>query len=294
MRKLSLALVLAISLACVAVVGSAGAVAKPTGAKLTIRSFPEGVFGYLSSASKGCVENRKVVVFEQRGEQPDPGTDPRVGSDRATLDEGFYRWSVDTGDSGRFYAQAVATKGCAVELTGSIEAMNVGGGAGGSEIPACSPYTAEGPSEVCALQGLHYDLLAVGVRACEFGKSSYSCEGYVSGPYPWGDLPSGGRSWTFFNWAGNPRSVVIISQLSKNQEPFLTRMECRISDPSSPRLMVDRAIVRTDTGGTTEFFTPNLPGQAAGEPGGPLYLNFENGKGLGADAYINGYLYVKR
>jgi len=292
MRKLSLVLALATSLACLVAVCSVAATT-PAGAKLTIQSSPEGVFGYVSSASKSCAENRKVVVFDQRGDQRDPDSDPKLGNSRATLDEGAYRWQVNTDDPGRYYAQAVAKQGCAAALSGSVEATEVGAAAG-SDFPTCSPYTAEGPSEVCFLPQLHYDLLAVGVEACKFQKDSYSCEGYVSGPFPWGNGPSGGNSWTFFNWGGsNPRSVVIISQVAKNQEPFLTRMECHLTGPGSDRLMVDRAIVRTDAG-TTEFYTPNLPGQAAGEPGGPLHLNFQNGRGLGADAWIEGYLYVKR
>jgi hypothetical protein len=70
-------------------------------------------------------------------------------------------------------------------------------------------------------------------------------------------------------------------------------MECRVFGTSSPRLIVDRAIVQSDTG-AAEFYTPDLPGQEAGKPGGPLYLNFENGKGLGADAWVWGDLYVRR
>lgn len=76
-----------------------------------------------------------------------------------------------------------------------------------------------------------------------------------------------------------------------------SRMEGRLPGPASADLSVDKWTVVTDTGATTEFFTPNLPGQKAGEPGGPLYLNFEGGKGafdLGAEVHIKGYLYVKR
>jgi hypothetical protein len=176
-----------------------------------------------------------------------------------------------------------------------VQGLEASIGADGT--PPCSPYTAETPSQVCALKGLHYDLLAVGTRACEFQKSNWSCEGWADGgPYPWGAAPQGGRAWTFFNWApreGGGRSVVIISQGSKDAKPDLVRMEGHMSGPGSADLMIDRAVVKTDTG-TAEFFTPNLPGQKAGEPGGPLYLNFVNGRGLGADAWIDGYLYVKR
>jgi hypothetical protein len=304
MRKFTLVLALVLSVAGLVVLGSAGAATKqatpkPAGAKLTINSFPEGVFGYLSSADPTCLTNRKVVVYDQHGDRRDPATDRVVGSDRVELDEGAYRYSVETSDSGRFYAQAAAKKGCAAALTGSVEAMPVaaGGGAGATDIPVCSPYTFEGPSEICRLQGLHSKLTGGTFTSCEFGKSSYSCGGTVTGPFPWGAPPAGGQSNTFFNWGPGPngmRSVVIISEGNETYAGVPgTRMECRISGPDSAGLMVDKAIVQTETG-TTEFFTPNLPGQQPGEPGGPLYLNFENGKGTGADAYINGFLYVKR
>ncbi len=36
--------------------------------------------------------------------------------------------------------------------------------------------------------------------------------------------------------------------------------------------------------------TPDVPGVRAGQPGGPLYLNFTSGR-VGADVRIDGYLY---
>lgn len=44
------------------------------------------------------------------------------------------------------------------------------------------------------------------------------------------------------------------------------------------------------------FFTPDLPGAAAGEVGGPLKVNFVGGGWSegGAELYIDGYLYLKQ
>jgi hypothetical protein len=304
MRKLFVALALACAcLTCfVATAASKPTATKPATAKLTIHSFPEGVFGYLSSAAKGCQANRKVVVYRKRGDRREPATDPVVGSDKTTFDEGLYRYSVETTATGSFYAQVAAKKSCAAAQTGSIEAMPIGTGVGTSNIPVCSPYSNEGPSEICRLPMLDYNFPARGTSACAFGKDSYSCEGSVSGVFPWGVGPGGPGEVpnAVFNWAPaaqpGERSVIIISELNKSEAGLLTRMECRSPGPASADLMVDRAIVKTDTG-TAEFFTPNLPGQQAGEPGGPLFLNFESGKGafnLGAEAHINGYLYVRR
>jgi hypothetical protein len=301
MRKLFAVLALACTcLTCFAAVAAAKpAASKPATAKLTINSFPEGLFGYLSSADQRCQANRKVVVYLKRGDRPEPATDPVVGSDRTASDEGSYRYSVETTDSGDFYARVAAKKGCATARTGSVEAMQVGTGAGASDIPTCSPYTDEGASEICNLGTLDYDFPARGHSACAFGKDSYGCEGTVSGVFPWGAGWGGESPNAVFNWApapqANQRSVVIISELGKSEAGLLTRMECRIPGPASAELTVDKAIVKTDTG-ISVFYTPDLPGQAAGEPGGPLYLNFESGKhafGLGAEAHINGYLYVK-
>ncbi|HEX4730068.1 MAG TPA: hypothetical protein VH299_02305 [Solirubrobacterales bacterium] len=306
MRKLFAVLALAcVALSCLAV----GALAKPAAtksspAKLTINSFPEGVFGYLSGAKKGCLANRKVVVYQQQGDVRDPATDPKVGSDKTKLDEGAYRYSVETDKSGRLYAVAAATKGCAAAQTGSVQGMSLGAAAGPSNIPLCSPYTPEGPSEICALQrsgaewGISYDFPSAGVRACEISKSSYSCKGNGGGPFPFGDLSGGSRGSVTMSWHPGPNGFKSVDVITGGGSGYgSSQMEARLPGPGSADLSVDKWTVPTESGGTAEFFTPNLPGQKAGEPGGPLYLNFEGGKGfasLGAEVHIKGYLYVKR
>ncbi len=289
MRKISIGLAVALSLICVAALCGAGAAAKPAAAKLTIRSFPEGVFGFVSGAAKGCAENRKVVVFEKRGGQRDPGSDRKVGSGRARLEEGAYRWQVKTGAAGSYYAEAAPKRGCAAVMTGSVETTGVGQGSGG-EYPTCSPYMSEGPSEICSLGGIRLH-----VSGCSFADPSGSCRGEGYGTSPWGLRPDGGPGFSIFNWAtyGSQRAVVMINQKNFELEnPPLMRMEAHMSDPGSHRLMVDRATVQSENG-LVEFFTPNLPGQAAGEPGGPLDLNFEQPRSS-SNIYLNGYLYVKR
>lgn len=307
MRKLFAVLAVAcVALSCLAV----GALAKPAAiksgsAKLTINSFPEGVFGFLSGAKKSCLANRKVVVYEQQGDQRDPATDRKVGSGKTTLDEGAYRYSVATKESGRFYAKSGATKGCAAAQTGSVQGVGALAESGSSgNFPLCSPYTAEGPSEICALQpsgaewGISYDFPSRGVRACELSKSDYSCDGNGGGPPPFGDSPYGGRGAVTMSWHPGPNGFKAVIVTTGGGSGYgSSRMEARLPGPSSADLSVDKWTVTTDTGGTTEFFTPNLPGQKAGEPGGPLYLNFEGGKGafdLGAEVHIKGFLYVKR
>jgi len=310
LRKLTLVLAFAACLAGLTALSSAGAATKSgsgkaAAAKLTINSFPGGVFGYLSGAKKSCLDGRKVVVYRQSGDRPDPGSDRKVGGGRASIDEGRYRYSVETGDDGRYYAQAPAVKGCAAARTGSVEAMNLGNVPGTSSIPICSPWTAETPAEICALQsspsqwGLSYELDAIGVRACEIGKAEYTCSGHVSGPFPWGNAGTfAGRNAVTFGWAPYPNGEKRVFIYTNGNSGYGSSLiEARLPSSNSADLHVFKSTVPTENGATAEFFTPDLPGQKAGEPGGPLYLNFENGKrafDLGADAYIRGYLYVRR
>jgi hypothetical protein len=164
------------------------------------------------------------------------------------------------------------------------------GGANGGDYPTCSPYTDEGPSEICNLGGVRLNF-----EKCDFTGASGSCQGEGYGTFPWGHRPDGAPTASIVNWApsGRERGVVIIAQQEwmKAENPPLVRMECHMADPGSHRLTVDRARVKSEDGVVVEFVTPDLPGQAAGEPGGPLDLNFQRS---GPDIFLNGYLYVKR
>jgi hypothetical protein len=176
--------------------------------------------------------------------------------------------------------------------------------AGSGSAPLCSPYTFEGPSEICALQrpsqewGISYDFPSTGTRACELSKSDYSCNGNAGGPFPFGSFYTGGRNSVTMSWRPGPNGFKSITVVTGGGSGYgSSRMTARLPGPGSAELYVDSWTVTTDTGATVDFFTPNLPGQKAGEPGGPLYLNFEGGKGafdLGAEVHIKGFLYVRR
>lgn len=283
-----------------------GAFAKPapTPTKVTINPYAEGVFGYLTGAKQSCLANRKVVVYEQVGAKRDPATDHKVGGDKASLVEGRYRYAVDTDASDDFYAVAAATKGCAAAMSGSVKGISVAATGGPNSAPVCSPYTFEGPSEICSLQrpgqewGISYDFPSRGTSACSLSKESYNCDGNAGGPFPFGDFWTGARNAVNMSWNPGPDGYKAIVVVTGGGSGYGTsRMEGRLPNAGSADLYVDKWTVVQDKGATTEFFTPNLPGQKAGEPGGPLYLNFEGGKGafnLGAEVHIKGYLYVKR
>jgi hypothetical protein len=198
---------------------------------------------------------------------------------------------------------AVVALACA-----SLSILAAGAGsasaAGPGSAPICSPYTFEGPTEICALQrpgqewGISYDFPSTGTRACEISKADYSCNGNAGGPFPFGASYTGARNAVTMGWRPGPNGFKAISVVTGGGSGYgSSRMTARLSAPGSADLYVDSWTVTTDTGATTEFFTPNFPGQKAGEPGGPLYLNFEGGKGafdLGAEVHIKGFLYVKR
>ncbi|MBS1676007.1 MAG: hypothetical protein JST08_01355 [Actinobacteria bacterium] len=303
MRKLSAASALACFGLSLFVVG-AFAKPAPSPTKLTINAYAEGVYGYVTGAKQSCLANRKIVVYRQLGARRDPATDRKVAVDKASLVDGDYRYAVATDTSDRFYAVAAATKGCAAAQSGSVLGISVAAPGGPSGTPVCSPYTAEGPSQVCSLQrpgvewGISYDFPSKGTRACDISKSDYSCDGNAGGPFPFGDASIGGRNAVTMSWRPGTNGFKEVTVVTGGGSGYgSSRMEARLPGPGSADLYVDKWAVTTDSGATAEFFTPNLPGQRAGEPGGPLYLNFEGGKGafgLGAEVHIKGFLYVKR
>jgi hypothetical protein len=197
-----------------------------------------------------------------------------------------------------FVPLALACAGLAIFVGGASAAT------GSGSAPLCSPYTFEGPSEICALQrpgnewGISYDFPSSGIRACELSKSDYSCDGNGGGPFPFGGSYTGSRNAVTMSWHPGRNGFKAITVVTGGGSGYdSSRMEARLPGPGSADLTVESWTVTTDTGATYQFFTPNLPGQKAGEPGGPLYLNFEGGKGafgLGAEVHIKGFLYVRR
>lgn len=299
MRKLSVALVATI--ACLSCLAVASAKSVPT--KLTIRSYPSGVFGYVESASKNCADKRKVEVFEQSGKRRDPAIDRRVASDRAEISEDSYLWTVKTKRSSRFYARAAAQPGCAAALSGTIRSLTVaeGIGADNPDVPICGPYVSEGPSEVCRFTEMYLDIEQEGAfNPCRFGSSSGGCPGLANGaPFPWGQGVGGGRvkmqiSW---GWNGQSRNLQVVSYPGDRSGSGWAHLGGTVPNAGSPRYTISDAFAQNDKGypNGDHFFTPDLPGQGAGEIGGPLTINFQNGSGtdFGAQCWISGYLYLK-
>jgi uncharacterized membrane protein YcgQ (UPF0703/DUF1980 family) len=110
MKKLSIALVIALLCGAVAMVGTAGARGKAA-TSVTIKYNGDGFQGKVKSSKAKCVKNRTVKVYKQTGNSQDPSTDQKLFKDTSD-NEG--QW--DTGNSGqahgKFYAVAKKTSAC--------------------------------------------------------------------------------------------------------------------------------------------------------------------------------------
>jgi hypothetical protein len=108
--------------ACVAVVAIgllalAGSAAARSDAPttVTIKKQSDGFFGFVDSPKANkCAYNRKVVVYKEKGDSPDPSSDKKIGSDIAQPNGDGYMWS--TGNTGHphgdYYAYAHRITGC--------------------------------------------------------------------------------------------------------------------------------------------------------------------------------------
>jgi hypothetical protein len=92
--------------------------------KVIIHKQSDGFFGYVKSSKPNkCANNRKVTVYQQKGDVPDPGSDKKIGSDIAQPNGDKYMWS--TGNSGStaghtYYAFAKAIPGCLAGTSKSV------------------------------------------------------------------------------------------------------------------------------------------------------------------------------
>ncbi len=110
MKKLSIALVVALLCGAVAMASTAGARGKAS-TTVTIKYNGDGFQGKVKSSAAKCVKNRTVKVYKQKGSSQDPSTDQKLFKDTTGSDG-----SWDTGNSGqahgKFYALATGTTSC--------------------------------------------------------------------------------------------------------------------------------------------------------------------------------------
>ena len=282
-----------------AVVSSASSAADRRGeTRLTIDAWPGGLFGYVKASSARCGEGREVTVFKQRGPERSRRRDVRVGKVEAKRSSDFIRWSLRTHKSGRFYARVGKRAGCEKALSRTIRTRpEAGGGTGGGDddkYPVCSPFVSEGPTTICKIPMLRFGIFTG--RGCGgFGETQGTCSGKADeGPYPWGLTPAGFAPDVGFDWNQNDRGVLFVAYKPGQREgnAFLSGTS---PAPNSARFTINDGYAQGDAGygSGDHFYTPDLPGQDAGEVGGPLYLDFNYSSG-GSTVKIHGYLYLKQ
>lgn len=272
--------------------------AKPAKTRVTIQTWPKGLFGYVSSPKAArCAAGRRVVVFDQRGRRPNPAKDRRIARVRAAGRPGAYQWSIKTARRGRFYARAVSKPRCRVANSRTVVAAvaSVLGGGEGATYPPCSPYVSEGTTTICRFPRLHLNLVyRFGQPCSSWGDNEGRCDGYsIGGAFPWG----GGDHGVSLFWKPGPygrRAVTMVAYSPSTGDVGIAHLGGTLWGRDSPRFTIEDGFAADDRGypNGEHFYTPDIPGQEAGEVGGPLHLDFINGH-PGADAYIDGYLYLK-
>jgi hypothetical protein len=131
---------------------------------------------------------------------------------------------------------------------------------------------------------MHLDLTfcttsyGVSVGQCAPGHTEYAPAGWQ---LPWSDLPA---LFAQFGWYGNPGRTIQATGIGVAP---LWVISGYAPASNSNRLSVESTWVIAHP---TEIWTAlDDPRFAAGEPGGPMHINYENGR-VGADVYLNGYL----
>lgn len=119
-RLLSGVLVLAV---CGAVAATGIAGAAPLGTSIVTIKAENGDFSGVLRSSRPlrCADERKVIVFKQKGDQQNPSVDDQIASDTASLSGDRYEWSTgNTGVFGKVYALVRRTPDCKADTSKTV------------------------------------------------------------------------------------------------------------------------------------------------------------------------------
>lgn len=255
MRKLftfAAPLILAIALAPGAQAGQTGTT------KVSIKSIPS-VYGYVNSSKPArCAARRGISVFRKK-----PGKDAKVADTRTRKNGGGWQWSIYGKPGGKIYAKADDKAGCRSGKSKSIKVTPVGD----TPAPPC-PSLALGTCSVGS--GLKTALRLGSSTGCpNIQAPSASCDGgVVGGPSAWRTKSSGN-----VHWNGATRES-LRGFAYYNGDAFLE---------GSTNGFRDEAFPIRDAQATTSgphFCTPNLPGKAPGDRGGPLRMVFQRSNNI--------------
>jgi hypothetical protein len=112
-RKVFIALLAVALLGALAMASLAGARAGAD-TRVTIHGDNGDFQGRIFSDRGRCLGNRKVAVYKQKGDRPDPSVDLKIAVDTSERDGDHGEWSVgNTGrKNGKFYAKVRRTDAC--------------------------------------------------------------------------------------------------------------------------------------------------------------------------------------
>ena len=114
-----------VMLAALTTTMTSNSVQAATKARTTLTIQAEGVdlFGKVKSSKLGCLGDRTVKVYKQKGAAQSPSTDPVIASDTSERVGEHGEWSVGkTGMEGKFYAKTRATLSCTGDTSPTIVA----------------------------------------------------------------------------------------------------------------------------------------------------------------------------
>ena len=226
--------------------------ARPASTKVTIKSIPS-VYGYVSSSKPArCAAHRGVSVFRKKA-----GKDVEVAETQTRKSSGAWQWSIYGKPDGKIHAKADPKAGCKPGSSKSIKVTAVGD----SPAPPC-PSLALG---ICSFgSGPKTAFRLNASSGCNlFSKRSDECNpSSIGGPPAWRTISTGN-----FHWNNNP-GVEQRGVAWYNGDAFF---EGEMSSFRSDAVIIHDS--RADKDGA-HFCTPNLPGKAPGDRGGPLHFNF--------------------
>lgn len=258
-------LLIAVVAVCAFAVSASGtspaSAAGPARTSVSIRSAP-ALFGYVTSPKAKCAKDRLVSVMRAV-----PGKDRRIARKKTRAFRGAFQWSLQGTKPGQYYARVTAGKSCKIAQSKLVKvAKKVGVG----DIPACPSKD----GSICLLapqnNSIVVDFFSQFGNCSDWASSGGNCDGNtLNAPSAWAPQY---QDVTNFHWNGKPGGYRDAAWYSGDSEPFLTGS---VPNPASERFSIKDGVTLPHT---MRWCTPDLAGVPAGSPGGPLYLDYTNGR----------------
>jgi hypothetical protein len=265
-------LLLPLALAATVLLLPSAATAAPAKSKLTTHSYDGGFFGYVDGkAPKLCAAGRQIALYEQVG--PRRGAmDELVGKTRARKANGGYQWSVRDEGTGEVYAVAAAKPGCAPSASRTLVDLP----RGQADPRLCGKSSGPG---FCMLTLPGSKMNFSPENCTSFSKGSGDCSGGESSNanWPWsGDYHSVFGEFEWHEIGPGQKRKLLYWTHTNGGSTGMGHLSGTLPGPASAAFSLEDGYAQNGNYGEgPHFMTPDLPGAAPGEQGGPLYLNFE-------------------